>query len=62
MLTLLYQLFMTIKCQVSRKLDVRMVIAGCKTDRPYLYVSASEEFWSEKDLVSFAKECDLRED
>ena len=42
--------------------DVRMVMAGCRTTQPYLYVSDSEEFMNEQDLVSFAKEGELLED
>jgi len=37
-------------------MDVRLVMANCKTNRRYLYVSHTDEFMSEADLVSYAKE------
>lgn len=37
---------------------VRLVIADCKANRPYLYTSDSDEFMSETDLIAFARECD----
>jgi len=35
---------------------IRMVISGCKTGRPYLYVSTADEFMTEREVVQYAKE------
>ena len=37
-------------------MDVRLVVAGCETNRRYLYVSTTNEFMSEADLIAYAKE------
>lgn len=37
-------------------MDVRLVMANCKVNRRYLYVSVSNDFMSEADLITYAKE------
>ena len=37
-------------------IQVRLVMADCKTNRRYLYVSDLEEFLSEADVIAYAKE------
>jgi hypothetical protein len=37
-------------------LQVRLVMANCKTNSRYLYASGTEEFLSEANLIAFAKE------
>jgi hypothetical protein len=38
--------------------QVRLVMADCKTNRRYLYASETEEFLSEANLIAYAKEGD----
>ena len=39
-----------------KPMQVRLVMAGCKTNRRYLYVSSSDEFLNVGKLIAYAKE------